>query len=187
MFSFLSLAMCSSFIMRLGFYEIREVNIANQCYLRVENKVAAPAPRRDYLLANSGEFVVLNTFEAKDDGPKNGVRLFMFFPRQSKVSVSGSSNILALSTTNPDVRFKIVADGIGLTGLNGVEVSEDPNITPGNQGGIELAVTTGLILDSGFNFAKDPRLDPQGSSTFKDSNNSSCAVQNSDIFNYPSE
>lgn len=176
---------CGPIIMRLGLFEIREVEIANRCYLRVHPLQKNPqTPYRDYLLSNTGEFVVFNYFGAGASAPQTGVRLYTFLPRQRKVAFGSDKKVISLFSTNPNVMFRMDADVLGLKEHTGVSVTEDPEIKLENDGGVELEIEDGVMLDSGFAFSTDPRLVRDALSTFTDTNKEQCPVQNTELFRY---
>jgi hypothetical protein len=71
-------------------------------------------------------------------------------------------------------------------GEAGLEVIENPAITPANKGGVTIkpgADSQSIVLDAGYSLGNKPAiLNPKGTSVFKDSGDVACAVPNSAIF-----
>jgi hypothetical protein len=71
-------------------------------------------------------------------------------------------------------------------GEAGLEVIENPTVSPANKGGVTIkpgADSQTIVLDAGYSLGNKPAiLNPKGTSFFKDSGDVSCPVPNSAIF-----
>lgn len=141
---------------------------------------------RSFFWDEKGLLMVFNSY---GDGPVSqdtGARVYFFFPREqvpafslngTHTLVSGAASSLSFDFDNTAGRLSILSWG---------DVKEDPTVTPKNNGGVEILLKKGLMLDSGYATGQDPRTSSSAKSTFIDGLGHTCKVTNKEIFAYGS-
>jgi hypothetical protein len=67
---------------------------------------------------------------------------------------------------------------------SGIDVVENPDITPENEGGVVIRRHAGIIVDTGYMIGEVAHSDPNRKSLIRDSRDRSCELPNSSLFNY---
>ena len=140
---------------------------------------------RDYSVTNDGLLMVFNSYGPGPDAEKTGAREYYFFPRAHadvalKTIADDTSDIQVQLSSGKWLSFSPATADI--SNIQDGAFSRDPNISPDNQGGIEIKSYDGIYLDAGFALGHSPVEDQNGTSTFHDSLGQSCQVSNQKVF-----
>jgi hypothetical protein len=138
---------------------------------------------REYLFDERGRFRIYNS----TSGPyetASGSRNYFLFPRhQTPAFVIGKDgNVVATLSSGALMTFSAATTRIAT--FPDVKYSEAADIRLDNQGGVEILSYPGVYLDSGWSLGDPAYHDAKLQSTFKDEKGVSCAVTNSEIFDY---
>jgi hypothetical protein len=166
-------------------------------------------PHRTYLFKSDGMIQVADTYNIPGkDTVTTGTATFFIFPR------SGNPTAKIISLPDPSSKTRDLIQQIRVklpsgdaiifstgqqatpiskrklplisSGEGGIDISEDPIISPANKGGVIIKPNVGsssIVLDVGYTRGNKPAfLNPNGTSLFKDSGNHVCTVSNSLLF-----
>lgn len=136
---------------------------------------------RSYLITDSGQILVFNSFGGGPINTDTGARVFHTFPKVSPLKVSFKEETVEVTLVTGQ---KLVADKIlgQPTSLSEGMIDIDPVIKPANNGGVEFTMNSSLLLDSGFRLGGTPISRLSKESTFTDYQGDTCVVKNSEIF-----
>lgn len=155
------------------------------CFLSIQSMESTDLVYRSYGLFSDGVLLVFNSF---CDGPVascTGAREFHFFPRRGALKLHIDPAVPSVAATLEDGGLATFDPATAqLASLERGEVVVDPNVDPGNQGGVEIPRYAGLMLDAGFRMGELPSGKPGRTSTFRDAAGNTCTVTNSEIFAY---
>lgn len=136
---------------------------------------------RKFNFSSEGKFQIFSDF-GKGGG---GARSYFIFPRKQApdylLNVAGKSVAVTLAGGQL-LHFESETGKLG--SMTGAQFREDPRITKNNQGGFELSLSEGLLLDAGFGIGGDAYGRSERKSTLKDTKGRSCELKNSDLFVY---
>ena len=155
-----------------------------KCYLSVrKKKPSEDMIYRSYLFTNKGMMMIFNSYGTGPYEVDTGAREFYFFPRRQnpEFKVISESDTVFITSANSEFATFDPENG-QLVGLSGLAYQIDPNITPANEGGLQVINYKGIYLDVGYKTGESPSTDFNRSSRFVDRNNKVCTVKNSEIF-----
>jgi hypothetical protein len=146
------------------------------CLVQIHKK--ATSTKRGYVFSDSG---LVQFFTIYEGG--TGARSYYMFPRRTGVCMSSTEGQFAVRLTNGG-HMTINAESGLVEDISGASFQQTKEIAWGDQGGIRLRSTRGIILDLGFRRSFAPHSDGAGFSQFRDSLGAACSVQNSVLFDY---
>lgn len=152
------------------------------CFLSVKKDYVPDMIYRYLIFRETGALMVFNSFGNGPDSTHTGARVFYFFPRHQVPAFQATQQSVEVSTSHKNLTFFFDLENGRILGATNARIKEATDIFPGNEGGIEILSFQGLLLDSGFKMGSDPTADLNRTSTFRDENNQTCTVKNSDIF-----
>ncbi len=152
----------------------------NTCWLSLSPIHNTNYLYRSFVFNNDGSLLVFNSFSEFEDG----ARSYMLFPRNHTPTIEADNFSLNLHTSNKNSQIYFSQFQKKIISSKGIKVTEDLNISPNNQGGIEIMPQEVLVLDGGWKKYSDPFASPNRLSVFKDHENNICKVKNSEIFDY---
>jgi hypothetical protein len=153
------------------------------CWLLLGPDLVPDMVYRSYLFDNSGFMMIFNSYGEGPESTTTGAREMYIFPR---------GGVLDYRITDSEVTA-VLPSGIELTydakafrwsGTKGAKVKEKSQIKVGDQGGIEISIQSGLILDFGFRLGNSPTGDPARKANFVDSIGNRCTVVNRDVLEW---
>ncbi|KYG68929.1 hypothetical protein AZI87_06800 [Bdellovibrio bacteriovorus] len=144
---------------------------------------------RDHLFTSEGMFMVFNSFGPGDESQTTGAREFYLFPRNTEAfSYEWKDDTRELIVTHvTGDKFVFESKKARLKSITRANVIVADYVEPSNRGGIEITNFQGIILDGGFKLGSPPTSNSNASSVFRDVNNTSCSVKNSELFKYTSD
>lgn len=136
---------------------------------------------RSYLITDSGQILVFNSFGGGPINTDTGARVFHTFPKVSPLKVSFKETTVEVTLVTGQ---KLVADKIlgQPTSLIEGMIDIDPVIKPANNGGVEFTMNSSLLLDSGFRLGGTPISRLSQESRFVDFEGDICIVKNREVF-----
>lgn len=165
-----------------GFKYARQFFAPETCYLTVKKDYVPDMVYRSLIFRETGALMVFNSFGNGPENTHTGARVFYFFPRQQIPSFHALQDSVEVTTSHKGFTLYFDLQTGKILSATNAQIKEYADVEPSNQGGIEIPTFQGLILDSGFTMGSDPTSDFSRSSTFRDENNQTCTVKNSDIF-----
>ncbi len=152
------------------------------CFLSVKKDFVPDMVYRSLIFRETGALMIFNSFGNGPESTYTGARVFYFFPRQQVPAFHATGQAVEVSTSHKNLTFFFDLESGKILSASNARIKEAADIVPENDGGIEILSFQGLLLDSGFKMGSDPTADLARSSTFRDENNQTCTVKNSDIF-----
>lgn len=178
---------CQSLTERGGSIQLQMIASANgSCYVSVMNYKNTSMVYRSYLVANTGNFLVFNSY---GDGPISdftGAREVFTFPRRFKNPTykwNSDSRRLEVTTVSGDT-LQFDYETADLVAWSSAEVAIDPEVNKTNNGGLSLKNYKGLMFDPGFTVGEAPTQSPSNKATITDENGKTCSVRVGDLFKY---
>jgi len=168
---------------------VRSVPGENSCYITVGPRNVTNLTYRDFLIDDTGLFMIFNSFGPGPESETTGAREYYFFPRNvASLGYTYDSSTQRLSVTNPSGKiFVFNTEKAILVSISGTVVSQDYNVDIANNGGIEIHQNDGIYLDLGFTLGQSPSQSSTRKVTFKDRSGQTCQVKNSQIFRYTAD
>ncbi|WP_041577143.1 hypothetical protein [Bdellovibrio bacteriovorus] len=160
----------------------------NTCYVSIRNHKNFDPRYRSYLFTSSGRFMIFNSFGAGSESRMTGAREFYLFPRKAKAPKYRWNDVdrrLIVSTTS-DHEIYFDYEDAEVLAMSGATLRRSPNISPNNNGGVEIENFNGLLLDLGFKTGSSPSSFPDRTAQLLDLRNRTCRIKNKDIFKYGS-
>lgn len=144
---------------------------------------------RDYMFTSDGELMVFNSFGSGDESVTTGAREFYMFPRPveeiTHVWDLDKQELTVTHVTGDKFIFDIRKARLKSMTRGNVTVAD--YVEPKNRGGVEISNFQGILFDGGFKRGSAPTGNGNATSYFKDVNNKSCAVKNSEVFKYTAD
>lgn len=139
---------------------------------------------RRYAFYSNGMFAVFNSFGEGGSRTQTGIRTYFLFPRGRPLAVTSTNEfeVVIATASGAQARFSSVSGDLLQLDSNSVVLS--PQITPQQQGGVELTPRSGLLLDAGFGLGRPSYVDSRAQSTFRDVAGHRCQVPNASLFVY---
>lgn len=157
------------------------------CYLSIHPMDVENLTYRDYMFTNTGMMMIFNSYGEGSTSTTTGAREFYLFPRNGypdyRVEENGDVTVKMVSGhlmrfDTKTFRIVSVTDG---------KVVEASSVNSKNNGGVELSLSRGLLLDIGFTMGKSPSSVKDKKIMFHDVNSKTCSLRNRDIFVYQGE
>lgn len=161
----------------------------NNCFITVNPRNINNLTYRDFLFDDSGLFMIFNSFGPGPESETTGARELYFFPRTTQAlsyDYDPANKRLIVNTPSGKV-FTFNTEKAILVSISNTTFTQDYSVVKGNNGGIEITKNDGFYLDLGFTLGQSPSQNPNRKITFKDSQNQSCQVKNSDVFKYTAD
>ena len=160
-------------------------NDGKTCYLSVlPSNAYTNLVYRSFSFSTSGQLMVFNSFNDTTDPKATAARVFYFFPRNRHPNFRETQNSIIVETATQGLEFEISKTTGKVIGNSWGSVSEADEVEPYNQGGIEIFLNQGVMLDSGFKVGSDPTSNPSAKSTYKNGLNQNCSFYNKQLFSY---
>jgi hypothetical protein len=178
-------AQCTELYKAFGDWRFHRQPITNpdDCFLSALSVNVPGLLYRSYLFT-MGELMVFNSFDANDSSAGTGARVYFFFPRNQTPDIEDVGDVVYMKSSFKGVNLGIDYKKGVVTGFTGITAKIDPKITPENNGGVEVLSSPTLWLDLGFAQGHDPSTEPARIAVFHDVNGKTCAVKNSELFDY---
>lgn len=187
---------CTEFYEKAGAIRYyRQYFAPSSCYVSLGPQNTSNMIYRTYLATQDGLLMVFNSF-GPGGNEMTGARSYYFFPRVrlpnaelSDVKAPGVTSraaVVSLHTANDKASAVFDAESGDLVSVGGAKVRVDPQIHPGNSGGVEIKDFEGLMLDLGFARAHDPVEEKNRVVYFQDHLGNRCGLKVSEIFKYSS-
>lgn len=138
---------------------------------------------RSYILDESGLIMVFNSYGPGPDSQTTGAREFYVFPRGTELNyrINGDQ----AEVIHPSgVEFSYDIQTLRWTGAKGATITEAQELRSDNEGGVEIAIQKGLLLDFGFKMGGAPTGVRSGRAVFSDAFGNRCQVSNSDVISW---
>jgi hypothetical protein len=139
---------------------------------------------RRYAFYSNGMFTVFNSFGEGRSRTQTGIRTYFLFPRGRPLAVTSTSESEVVISTASGAQARFSSTSGDLLSLDSASVVLASQITPQQQGGVELSPHSGILLDSGFGVGRPAYVDGRAQSTFQDGVGNRCQVPNSMLFVY---
>jgi len=157
------------------------------CMVSVDPFTTHDLVYRGFLFNEDGLMMVFNSFGDGPDSESTGARDFYLFPRRAgqvpPAFRPGQGNTLDVRLAGGRV-MTFEGKDVSVRSLEDAEISVDPKVSPGNEGGVEIRILRGLLLDCGFRLGGQPESVASRTSVFRDPKGRSCKVENREIFAY---
>ncbi len=165
---------------------VQTILSGTDCFVSLDPRNTNNLIYRSFLFDDSGLFMIFNSLGNGPESESTGAREFYFFPRQvNEVSYQYDAPSQRLSVKTPSGKiFVFNTEKAILVSASNSTLAIDYDVNGKNKGGIEFLKNDGLYLDLGFTLAQSPSQNPNRKVTFKDSQQNSCVVKNSDVFRY---
>ncbi len=121
-----------------------------RCYISVHPRNVVDLKYRDYYFDNTGFFMVFNSLGEGDESKTTGARGFFIFPQIEEYpdySFEPNNDVIVKMVSGH--QFRISGKDFSVISLSDGYVAEKP-LSPNNQGGLEIKLSKGYWLDSGF-------------------------------------
>jgi hypothetical protein len=138
---------------------------------------------RSYLFFSTGMFMVFNNLGPGPAATSTASRSYYFFPRLQHPGYSFHRLGMTVTMANGSA-LSFDYSTAHIKSFKGVEIAEDPNVTPLNQGGVEILKHGGILIDTGYWVGEGAYSQPERLSRIQDSRGRSCKLINSALFEY---
>lgn len=157
----------------------------DKCFVSLHPMDAMNLVYRDYTFYSTGLLMVFSSYGPGEDVARlTSAREFYFFPRLQAPALEMDAAAGTVAVTGVDGRrFVFDPATAQLASLDG-DVTVAPVVDPAQRGGVEITRYAGLILDSGYRMGGQPSGRRAGTSTFRAPQGQTCAVTNSEVFEY---
>ena len=168
-----------------------QVTLNFKCQLRIQ-QLRQGSFNRQYIIGAAGQFDVFINMGRGPLSETTGGRNYIFWPhshwsRQRIKNADGSVSVIPSWTSKPVVFQKDEVKDI--QSMPGIRVRLE-KVTKGNKGGIDLEPLPNsgtLMLSGGYYRGNYPFAIRNRSSTFYDDRGASCAIPNTELFDYELE
>lgn len=178
---------CTRIVERVGMMNVHRQWTGRDCYLSMLPMRGPGLVYRSYLITAEGQLMVFNSY---GDGPistDTGARVFYLFPRTGVPAVALVDNTLQVQMADKHLIMSFSPDNGFISGFSAGKLSEDPEVSRDNQGGVEIQTQGFLMLDVGFKLGDSPTSNPKRKSIFYDGHGKFCQVTNKEIFDYSTD
>lgn len=155
------------------------------CFISVSPRNIANLKYRDYYFDQLGRFMVFNSYGNGPIESYTGARDFFLFPivdQYPDFSFEQNGDVIIKMVSGHQLR--ISGKDFSLVSLSDGTVSEKP-LSNKNAGGVEITLTKGFWLDTGFRLGGLNIANPNKSTLFKSpATKESCSVKNSKFMDY---
>lgn len=140
---------------------------------------------RSFLFQDGGLFMIFNSLGNGPESTSSGAREFFLFPRNQEMSYRYNAATKRVNIHTPSGKvFVFNTEKTILVSISGTQFTTDYDVNANNKGGIEITKNNSFYLDAGFELGQSPTQNPKRKITFKDAQNNSCIVTNSEVFSY---
>ncbi|WP_413561536.1 hypothetical protein [Bdellovibrio sp. HCB209] len=159
---------------------------SGSCFVSVSNFKGNSMVYRGYVFAEDGNLMIFNSFGTGPISESTGAREFYTFPRRhTNPTFKWNEEVRRLEVTSTvGDEYYFDYETAQLSGMNKAEVQVASEITPYNNGGVEIKKYQGLILDAGFKRGSAPTGVPKAKAKFIDAAGTSCNILIGDVFTY---
>lgn len=144
---------------------------------------------RGYIFSEDGNLMVFNSFGTGPISESTGAREFYTFPRRQQNPTfkwnEEARRLEVTSTTGDEYYFDY--ETAQMSGMNKAQVQVAAEVTPFNNGGVEIKGYKGLILDAGFKRGSAPTGNVRGKAKFIDEVGKTCDILIGDVFSYSND
>lgn len=182
-FPILALAECQEKFIQTDFLKVSLQKFSDgACFLTVQPHSVPELIYRAFIFRETGKLMVFNSFGPGPIATSTGARVFHFFPRERFPQVSATSHALQIemSSNFNSVHFDPFSEKV--LSSQGMIWKVNPKVNSENQGGVEIEISKGLLLDSGFKLGEDPTSDLTRNSIMIDPQGRTCRLKNSELF-----
>jgi hypothetical protein len=177
---------CAEYLDTADEVQYSRQNFSSDCFLSLHPMTSQDLVYRDYLLTDSGEIMVFNSYGYGPENETTAARVYYVFPRTQLPHAEPGQTEVLIQTATPGVMFTLDRKTFRLKNATaGGQIVEDPKVYPGNKGGVQILSLPTVWLDAGFAVGHDPTSESGSASIFHDANGKTCQVRNSEIFDYP--
>lgn len=177
-------AECSRIVDRVGVVNIHRRWTGIDCYLSVSPYRGPGLVYRNYLFTAEGQLMVFNSYGDGNTSTDTGARVFFLFPRGITPSVVAVDDELQVQMATPNVKMTLETAKGRITGFTPGSITEDSEVSEGNQGGVEISNQGVLLLDVGYKTGDSPVSNPNRRAIFYDGFGKTCQVVNKELFRY---
>jgi len=158
------------------------------CFISLHPRQVNGLKYRDYYFDNTGLFMVFNSYGYGPDSTFTGAREFFSFPVVNEYpDFSFEKNGDAIIKMVSGHELRVSGKDFSLVSLSNGTVSEKP-LSNKNNGGVEIALTKGFWMDTGFKLGGVNISNPSKSSIFKSATSKeSCSLVNKTFLNYTAD
>ena len=157
------------------------------CFVSIDPTETSSMVYRSYAFFGDGLLMVFSSYGEGSSSKTTSAREFFFFPRRSAPELAMDPKAGTVSVRMSDGgRADIAPANAQLAGFERGAVTVSAKIDPAERGGVEITSYAGLMLDAGFRVGESPSGRPGATSTFRSAEGRTCAVKNSELFNYTS-
>jgi hypothetical protein len=156
-----------------------------RCWLTIDPDWAPSFKYRSYLFDEKGFFMVFNSTGRGPESETTGAREFYLFPRKKGLDYKISGEQIDVLLPSGAV-LKYNARTLRWIGAKGGTIQEAEEISHDNQGGVEIRLESGVLLDFGFKLGGAPTGDRDGRAVFVDASGKRCEVKNSEVLKFSS-
>ncbi|MFP5520740.1 MAG: hypothetical protein ACLGGX_12615 [Bdellovibrionia bacterium] len=163
-------------------------NSTGGCWLSVMPFNVKNLTYRDFLFDEQGLMMVFASFGEGDDSQTTGAREFYLFPRKNKIPTGKFLENNDLVVTHPSGTEFLFSSKTGdVTAMSPGQLKVSSFFDPSEKSGVEILKFEGILLDLGFRMGAPPSSLSSGRATFKDTQNNSCVLRNSELFRITSD
>lgn len=144
---------------------------------------------RDYSFGHTGSLLVFVNYGVFDGENRFGTREYMLLPNKiqyPQYSFNDETSQLEVTMTNGKKAAFSYSDA-QIVSIEGAEIAVDPYLHPRAQGGVDIKVKEGLLIDTGFILDRLASQNSNRTSTIIDAANSTCKVLNKQLFRYKAD
>lgn len=158
---------------------------SNLCFLSIQPFNKKDLTYRSYLFTDDGSFNIFNSYGMGPASQTTGSRDYMIFPRLVAYPAFRVRNESTIEITTTSQHHIIIdSHTADILQISAAKILFFPTINKNNNGGLEIKLQRGLLLDSGFAIGRSPTENRQGLSVFIDKNGESCGLKNVSIYKY---
>lgn len=169
------------------FYQVLKSS-TGVCFLSAHPLNSTNLKYRDFMWTSEGKFMVFNSYSNGSNSTETGARVFFLFPRSSNIDmdyqINGSETVI--KTAGDGLEFRVANDTGKLTAFNWGTVKESA-LRRDNNGGVELELNQGMVLDTGFALGTDPTSISGKKSQFSNKQGQTCVFKNTELFDYSND
>lgn len=158
---------------------------SNLCFLSIQPFSKNNLTYRSYLFTDDGSFNIFNSYGLGPASQTTASRDYMIFPRLVTYPAFKIKNDSSIEITTTS-QHQIVIDShtAEILQISDAKILFSSAINKKNNGGLEIKLQRGLLLDSGFAIGRSPTENRQGLSVFIDKNGERCVLKNVSIYKY---
>lgn len=158
---------------------------SNLCFLSIQPFNKNNLTYRSYLFTDDGSFNIFNSYGMGPASLTTASRDYMIFPRLVTYPAFRIRNNSSIEiTTTSQHQIIIDSDTTEILQMSDAKILFSSAVNKKNNGGLEIKLQRGLLLDSGFAIGRSPTENRQGLSVFIDKNGERCVLKNVSIYKY---